>query len=205
MYLNVIYRRYGGKMKITNLVDLSVGVPASRIQMAESRSAPVYKIYGQDELEADLEGVESNGSPKTIRTIKQVMQLKTGDIVFSLVSGKASLVSQTHAGYLYTQNYVVLTPSKKIDSTYLVYLLNEDPDIQKQFWRGLQGSQVMKYTVTLLRELKIKKLPPVDKQQAIGQIYINQLRIQALKERIARNEMILRRGQLREINLKWKN
>ena len=83
--------------------------------------------------------------------------------------------------------------------------MNEDREVAHQFWLGLQGSMVMKYTVKQLRELKIKRLPNLDKQQAIGDIYFKQMRIQALRKRIAENETLLTLAVLAEGQQKWTN
>ena len=51
---------------------------------------------------------------------------------------------------------------------------------------GLQGSQVLKYTLKQLKELEIPKMPSIDKQRIIGQVYFKQLRLEALKQRAAK-------------------
>lgn len=43
---------------------------------------------------------------KVIRTNDKVRILFDGDLVFSLISGKAGIVRKKHEGYLYTQNYI---------------------------------------------------------------------------------------------------
>lgn len=59
---------------------------------------------------------------------------------------------------------------------------------------------VLKYTVKQLRELLLPKLPSIEKQRLIGKIYLKQMRIQALRERVAKNETIKRLSQLEEVH-----
>ena len=193
-------------MRLENLVEFQVGSPQFRIKESVADAATTYKFYSQNDLEEDLTGVAlATEEAKQIATTDEVTTVTSGDLVFSLISGRAAIVRKEHDGYLYTQNYVVIEPGTEVDSKYLVYLLNEDREVAHQFWLGLQGSMVMKYTVKQLRELKIKKLPNLDKQQAIGDIYFKQMRIQALRKRIAENETLLTLAVLAEGKQKWTN
>lgn len=193
-------------MRLENLVEFQVGSPQFRIKESVADAATTYKFYSQNNLEEDLTGVElATEEAKQIATTDEVTTVTPGDLVFSLISGRATIVRKEHDGYLYTQNYVVIEPGTEVDSKYLVYLLNEDREVAHQFWLGLQGSMVIKYTVKQLRELKIKRLPNLDKQQAIGDIYFKQMRIQALRKRIAENETLLTLAVLAEEKQKWTN
>lgn len=193
-------------MRLEDLVEFQVGSPQFRIKESVADAATTYKFYSQNNLEEDLTGVElATEEAKQIATTDEVTTVTPGDLVFSLISGRATIVRKEHDGYLYTQNYVVIEPGTEVDSKYLVYLLNEDREVAHQFWLGLQGSMVMKYTVKQLRELKIKQLPNLDKQQAIGDIYFKQMRIQALRKRIAENETLLTLAVLAEEKQKWTN
>lgn len=187
-------------VRLTNFVKLNVGSPQFRIEESTSQAAPIYKFYSQTDLEDDLKGIVTKETEnKQIRTLDDVATLKEGNIIFSLVSGYAGIVTNKHKGYLFTQNYVVLETQDKLDSGFLVYLLNEDRIIARQFRMGLQGSMVLKYTVKQIRELKLPPLPTIEKQQIIGNIYLKQLHLQALQERVARNETILRLAKLQEV------
>ena len=81
---------------------------------------------------------------------------------------------------------------------YLVYLLNEDQSIKKQFLIGMQGSQVLKYTLKQVKGLKLPKCPSIEKQQMIGELYFNQLRLQALRNRVANSETTILLAKLKE-------
>ncbi len=174
------------------------GSPQFRIKEVFDHKAPLYTYYGQPDIEADLVGIHSNGSgSKQVRTFDKVNTLCQGDIVFSLISGKSTIVGANHQGYLYTQNYIKLVTDEKVDSKYLVYLLNEDKSIKKQFQMGLQGSQVLKYTLKQLKELELPDLPTIEKQRMIGELYFNQLRLEALNNRTANLETTIVLEKLR--------
>lgn len=187
-------------MRLESIVALVSGSPQFRINEVFDDNAPLYSYYGQQEIEDDLVGIDSNTNDrKQVRTFDKVSTLGQGDVVFSLISGKSTVVSANHQGYLYTQNYVKLVADEKVDSKYLVYLLNEDKFIKKQFQLGLQGSQVLKYTLKQLKELELPELPALEKQCMIGQIYFNQLRLEALKNRVAKLETNLVLEKLGEV------
>ncbi len=174
--------------KLCELVELVSGTPQFRIVEAEGYNVPIFNYYSQTDLADDLVGIISKDvERKKVRTNDKVNTLCYGDVVFSLITGIASIVSKEHEGYIYTQNYIKLLHSN-IDSKFLVFLINENKTIRKQFAVGLQGSQVLKYTIKQLRELEIHKIPALEKQKIIGQVYFDQLRLEALKNRAAKLE-----------------
>ena len=186
--------------KLDNVVEFISGSPQFRIKEVFDNRAPLYTYYGQQDIEDDLVGIDSNHSDnKQVRTFDKVNTLREGDLLFSLISGKSTIVGANHQGYLYTQNYVKLVTNEKVDSKYLVYLLNEDKFIKKQFQMGLQGSQVLKYTLKQVKELELPHLPTIEKQRIIGEIYFNQLRLEALKNRAANLETTIVLEKLREV------
>ena len=187
-------------MKMTDLVSFKLGSPQFRIKETLAKEAPLYQMYSQLDLEEDLAGVVSDHQEnKQVKTLDDVATLKANDLVFSLISGKAALVSPEHAGYLYTQNYLILEPDERLDAKFLLYLLNEDKGIARQLWLGLQGSMVLKYTVKQIKDLKLPKLPSLSKQVAIGQVYLKQKHLQAVKKRQADNELTLQLAKLKEV------
>ena len=185
--------------KLSELVELVSGSPQFRITEVFDEKAPLFAYYSQTDLTDDLVGIISNGADnKQVRTNDKVNTLCHGDVVFSLITGTAAMVRKEHEGYLYTQNYVKLLPGNNIDPKFLVYLINENKTIKKQFVLGLQGSQVLKYTLKQLKELEIPKIPSIDKQKIIGQVYFNQLRLQAVKNRAAELETKIILSKLEE-------
>ena len=175
------------------------GSPQFRIRESLDAAAPRYVYYGQSDLMDDLMSVRSvQSDSKEVRTKDEVHTLSCGDVLFSLITGKAAMVQQIHAGYLYTQNYIKLLPNSTMDAGFLVYLLNENSFIRKQFFIGLQGSQVLKYTLQQLKEVRIEKLPPLDRQRRIGELYLQQMHLTALKNRAAEREKIVCLAKLAE-------
>ena len=197
---NVILERH--KKKIEDIITIMTGTPQFRIKESLSDTAPTYFFYGQQELENDIVNLElSKESPKSISTLDELNLVHEGDILFSLISGRTTIVNKKHQGYLYTQNYVKLIPKNVVGSKYLVYLLNESDLIRKQWSKGLQGSAVLKHTVKQLRELELPKIHSYEKQKIIGDIYFKQLRLQALKMRVADAEKLLTIEKLKGVNL----
>lgn len=189
--------------RLEDIVGFVSGSPQFRITESSKDTAPLYTYYGQLDLEADLVGIASNGTDgKQVRTFDKVNTLCQGDVIFSLISGKSTIVGVNQQGYLFTQNYVKLVAGNKVGSKYLVYLLNEDPFIKKQFQMGLQGSQVLKYTLKQVKELELPDLPTMDKQRMIGELYFNQLRLEALKNRTANLETAIVLEKLRRASYK---
>ncbi|WZX99984.1 restriction endonuclease subunit M [Bacillus sp. FSL W7-1360] len=188
-------------IKLAHVVAFVSGSPQFRITEAFDDQAPLYTYYGQPNIEADLVGIDATSRDnKRVRTFDDVHTLCKGNVVFSLISGKATIVRAHHEGYLYTQNYVKLVTDETVDAKYLVYLLNEDPSIKKQFQIGLQGSQVLKYTLKQVKELVLPNLLPIEKQRIIGALYFNQLRLEALRNRAANAETTIVLTKLREVS-----
>ena len=187
-------------MLLQDIVEMNSGQAQFRISEVSDPDAPVYIYYGQANLEQDLYLSDNSViSHKAIKTFDEITSLlATGDVIFSLISGKATIVSEQHRGFLYTQNYVKLTPKNQIDAHYLVYLLNENAVIKKQLSSSLQGSQVLKYTTKQLKTLKLPKLPSLSKQRLIGKIYLKQQKLTYLKQRVANLEKLLVLHQLQK-------
>jgi len=187
--------------KLNAIVAFVSGTPQFRITESLNVQSPIYTFYSQTDLSEDLVGILAEDiDKKRVRTMDDVSTLATGDVIFSLISGSAAVISEAHQGYLYTQNYVKLSPEEKIDPHFLVYLLNENSAIKKQLLIGLQGSQVLKYSLKQIKDLEIPTLPPFEKQKIIGEVYFKQLRVQALKNRAANQETMMRLQQLEEVS-----
>ena len=186
--------------KLQDIVQLKSGLPQSRIVESFNETAPIYYAYGQQELENDLVDIEAGQeNPKMIRTEDSVDTLEKGDIVFSLISGRTTIVTASHHGYIYSQNYVKVTPEASVDRRYLVYILNESDHFRKQWASTLQGSIVLKYTVKQLGALELPKMHSVEKQSLIGEIYFEELRLKALRYRVADNEKTIVFDKMKEI------
>jgi len=189
--------------RIRDLVSFESGSPQFRIKEAFDENAPQYTFYGQPEVEGDLTEIDSQNSEiKQLKTYDKVHTVETGDVVFSLISGTAAIVREIHSGFLFTQNYVKLVPGKDMDAGFLVYMFNEDAGIRKQFQMGMQGSITLKYTLKQVRELNLPYLPEMKKQKLIGELYFNQLRLNALRKRAADSETMIILEKIRGDNVK---
>lgn len=69
----------------------------------------------------------------------------------------------------------------------MAYLINENLSIKRQFKQNLQGSQVIRYSLKLLKEIALPELPPIEIQRVIGDIYFKQLLLRSLRQRVAEN------------------
>lgn len=188
-------------IQLKDIVELQSGTPQFRIMESSCSAASLYIYYDQNCLVQDLSGAGDNKSiSKTVRTADAVSTLQEGDVIFSLISGKAAIVKKDHQGYLYSQNYVKLIPSAELESSYLVYLLNEDKRIKQQCFREVQGSATMKYTIRLLSNLILLDLPSPDLQSVIGDLYLNTLRLAQLKKEVADSETAWVLGKIKEIS-----
>lgn len=184
---------------LKEFVRFEVGTSQFRIQEEQPGSAPRYAFYSQKAMENDLRSIYEEDE-KYVWTHDTLKLLETGDVIFSLISGTASLVGDPHAKYLFTQNYIRLIPNKSLDPNYLIYLLNEDDFIKKQFAATLQGSIVLKYTLRMLKELELPILLTLNRQKRIGAIYMAQKKLEGLKQRVASIETTLCLHRLKEIH-----
>ncbi len=174
---------------INKFVTFEAGTPQSRIFVSELDSDPEYLYYSQVDLDNDLIGLDIiQQDNKKVRTPDDVVKVYKGNVVFSLISGKATIVRECHNDYLITQNFVKISTSISIDSKYLVYLLNEDQLIKQQFISGMQGSMILKYSLRQLRELELPILPPIEIQKVIGDTYLKALKLNALKIKVSEME-----------------
>ena len=193
-------------MIITDIAAFHSGTPQFRISESSDAGAPVYAFYSQADLENDLTGVpDSSSAKKCVRTFDAVKTVSTGDVVFSLLSGTAAIAHIEHNGYLITQNYVVIAPSGDIDPRYLVYLLNENRQIRHQLRISQQGSITMKYTLVQVKALTMPPLPSRERQELIGETYLNQLRLEALRKRTAKLETTIMLEAIRKAEQSWEN
>lgn len=186
------------------VVDVISGTPQFRIAEDLSADAPVYCFYSQADLEADLRNLPSEQhARKKIKTFDEVVVTSPGEVVFSLLSGTASIVRAERSGYLLTQNYVKLVPFEEADACYLAYVLNEDKSIRRQLRMGKQGSATMKHTLAQINSLKLPSFPSREKQRLIGGLYFNQLELEARKKRASQLETAIVLETIRKANQSW--
>jgi len=163
---------------------LKTGVLQSRLNDDPKKgSSKTYFYYGQQEMDQDLVQSYYREIPsKEITTTNKVDLVHSGDVLFSLVSGRAGIVKPKHDNYLFTQNFVKVEPKFAIDSKYLVYLFNEHPAIRKQIEVAKKGTKVI--TRKQLQEITLPKLSDYEEQKLIGEIYFNQKRLDSLRHHV---------------------
>ena len=178
-------------MYIQNVFHSNTGISQYRIEESNRSEAKIYTLYGQNELYEDLYGV-----PGAMSDRKQIKVdgmgpgaiAREGDLLFSTISGESTIVSAEHDGYVFTQNYARMEPmSRLVDRKYMAYLINENQSIKRQFKQNLQGSQVIRYSLKLLKEIALPELPSIEIQRVIGDIYFKQLLLRSLRQRVAEN------------------
>lgn len=194
------------EIKLFELVDEFVsGIIQMRInEVNDDEKAPVYKIYTQNNLMNDFENIKNEEiadlkESREIKTYDKMKLINKGDVIYSLISGMATLVTNDYENYILTQNYVKIIPKDILDKNFLIYLLNEDKNIKKQLMKKIQGTQILKYTISQIKELKIINLPTLEKQKIIGDIYIKQLKIKTLKRKNIERESLLIMKNLEEV------
>lgn len=175
-------------MKLEDIATVKVGVNITRLKEEEYRSLDTYSF---DDLIEDLNGLFLDSkvrieSEKEINESNHLSQM--GELIFSFVSSKASIVSETNAGKLINQNFAkLIIDHEELDHRYLCYILNESHEIKKQMAISMQGSTVRKLTPITLKELEIK-LPSIEKQRIIGKAYLSIKKRHALAKKQAELE-----------------
>ncbi|HEL2298770.1 TPA: restriction endonuclease subunit S [Streptococcus suis] len=191
-------------MKLEELAHFTGGSLQVRLDTTSWEDARDYILYNQqhhqlDGYEVIEEVIEEVIDSRTVTTDREVTLLEEGDLLFSLLSGKAVLVRAEHAGLLYTQNYIKIEPNAKLDKVFLLYLINESSAIRRQFYQSLQGSEVMKYTVKQLKSLQLGALPPLDSQQKLGKIYLDGLVLRQKRQAYAQGDFLRLTYLLKEV------
>lgn len=69
-----------------------------------------------------------------------------------------------------------------MDSAYLLYLLNEDHMIEKEMRRKSNGINSHLISVRELENLRLPKLPSLEEQKIIGDLYLNLKKLTRLKK-----------------------
>lgn len=166
-------------MKLEELAKVSVGRNISRISDDE---VELNQVYTNDDLLADLCVSKTELAHKAELSINKY-SIVAGELVYSLVSSTAGIVSHQNSGKIINQNFARLTPkSDQIDLKYLCYILNESVEIKRQMAILMQGTVVRKLKPAMLRELQVD-FKPLALQSKIGEAYFNFKRYQYLAKR----------------------
>ncbi|EOS60733.1 hypothetical protein C815_01065 [Firmicutes bacterium M10-2] len=166
------------------LFTIEIGTPQFRIHETEGSNSKHYFVYSQEMLTNDLEGgivKENLKDARQVTTKDRVDVVHTGEIVLSLTSGTACIVSSQHEGFLLTKNFCKVYPAKNVHALYLVYLFNEDHTVRKSLKKSKNEGLVTMITSKQLEALEFPKLPSFEVQKLIGELYFNQKKLTSLQ------------------------
>lgn len=173
-------------MKLGDIVSVKIGRNLSR---ENDKIDLTLGSYTYEDLVKDLEGsfLDSNTLSNAGNDEDSYVG-KAGDVVFSFVSSKASIVSDIREGKVLNQNFAkLIIEQDHLDRRYLCYALNESHFMKKQMAISMQGSAIPKLTPAILKKLEIR-LPTIEKQRMIGNAYFVLRKRQALARRQAELE-----------------
>ncbi|MEK4662325.1 restriction endonuclease subunit S [Priestia sp. FSL H7-0729] len=172
-------------MKLEDVVTVRIGKNLSR---RNEKNDLTFVTYSYEDLLNDLEGAFLDSQANLYEEQTDSYLSSTGDVVFSFVSSKAGIVSDLNQGKIINQNFAKLFFDHKIlDPCYLCYVLNESHSAKRQMAISMQGSFVPKLTPAILKEFEIK-LPTIEKQRTIGNVYFTYKKHHALVKKQAELE-----------------
>jgi restriction endonuclease S subunit len=182
-------------MKLEDVVTVKIGKNLSR---GSEKNDLTLIAYSYDDLQNDLDGLFLDS--QTSISHDEGYLSSAGEVVFSFVSSKASIVSEQNQGKIINQNFAkLIIEHDGLDSSYLCYVLNESSSMKKQMAISMQGSTVPKLTPSILKELEIN-IPTLEKQRTIGKSYFYLRKQQALAKKQADLEKQLYLEVLRKLD-----
>lgn len=165
-------------MKLKKIVNMISGSNNQRLKEQIKAS----DIYSADDLDYDL----AKGYNSTFTPTDNKDQVAAGDIVLHLMSGQTAVVSTKNAGKYISQRTAKLEVDRKqIDPWYLCYVLNESTSVEHQTQRLMEGTVIKRVTRSNALSLDIK-LPPIEKQRLLGNIYRKSLMLYHLQKEQAK-------------------
>ncbi|ELY6247411.1 restriction endonuclease subunit S [Cronobacter universalis] len=172
------------------IATFTAGSHISRIQ--QSADGPAFRFYATEQFLVDdwLSAFVSAEKEQWVKTHQDVVLTQKGDVVISLIHGKAARVSIDNAGRILGNNYVkVDVDASQIDTAWFLWHFNESPEGRRQRIQATQGSTVVqRIAVNKLKNFTVT-LPSLAQQKAMGGLYLAarekcfyQQRIAALSE-----------------------
>lgn len=135
------------------VINFSLGKNPTRIKEQE------LSLYSLENFESDLYCINEHD--------------KRSECIINLIKSKAALVSVDNEDKCITSNFLKCEFDGRIlDKWYFCYQFNEGKDFEQQIAMFHQGTtlSVKKLNVKTISELKIR-LPDIDKQRKIGELY----------------------------------
>lgn len=177
-------------MRLDEMIEVRIGKNLSRWSEKFESS---FDAYSYENLISDLDGqfLDSLEMTQPRKVNNDSYSCDYGDVVFSFVSSKASIVSRKNHGKVINQNFAKLIfDSKQIDRHYICYVLNESPSIKRQMAIGMQGSTLPKMTPAVLKALEFT-CPQIAIQKTIGEAYfLSRKRMALAKKEIELEQML---------------
>ncbi|MFD2332593.1 restriction endonuclease subunit S [Cohnella sp. GCM10020058] len=139
-----------------------------------------FNYYDRSSFEAD-----SNHEDVFVKDAENFLSqnntsLNEGDVVISNSLQLATMVGKSNVGKVLSLNFTKIEfHSEQLDKRYFLFLFNAYKDVRRQKERELQGSgPVLRIPLRSLEEIIIPVVP-LEKQQIIGAIYIETLKLQS--------------------------
>ena len=155
------------------IATFTAGSHISRIQ--QNSGGPAYRFYATEQFLVDdwQSAFVSADKEQWVKTHRDVVLAQKGDVVISLIHGKAARVSVDNAGRILGNNYVkVDVDESQINAAWFLWHFNECPEGRRQRIQTTQGSTVVQRIA--VNELKnfIVTLPSLAQQKAMGELYL---------------------------------
>lgn len=174
-----------------SIANFTIGSHISRIKQrpdGERSDDKTWHFYATEQFQADDWQCTSQVGDKEqiVRTDQPVLFTQAGDVVISLIQGKAVMVSTTNAGRILGNNYlkVDVDPSL-VDAAWFIWHFNESSEIQRQRLKATQGSTVVRrLAVNELRHFRVT-LPLLARQQTMGKLYLTVREKRYYQQRLA--------------------
>lgn len=168
------------------IATFTAGSHISRIQQNEEGHA--FRFYATEQFLIDdwQSAIALAEKEQWVRTEQNVLLTQRGDIVISLIHGKAVRVSTENAGRILGNNYVkVDVDDSQINATWFLWHFNESPEGRRQLIQTTQGSTVVqRIAVNELKNFTVT-LPSLAQQKAMGGLYLAAREKRFYQQRIA--------------------
>lgn len=178
----------GGNMKLSEKTQLEIGTVIKRFEAEEPENAQTFQVLTLKDFN------EALGEPYRGSADKQLMHVEKNDIskltlvdgermVIHLLTQKAVVLSKNCDGYVIPSNFVKVELDEDIYASYFEWYFNNHPTIQRQIAMLSQGSVLTTFSLKQLKDIEIE-VPPMEKQQIIGDIYALRKQKALLSEKV---------------------
>ncbi len=154
------------KYFLRDCVSFTTGINPSRVQVSNS------KFYDQNDFVNDYNFINKANIKDKFFDGENLLELKEGDVVISVVMRQAAIVSKGNDGKILTLNFIKVDfDNNFLDKKYFLYLFNFYSGVKRQKERMLQGTgAVLKIPVKSLNDIEIPVIS-MSEQMKIGEAY----------------------------------